>query len=1098
MDYLSRYQKLNSKQQQAVDSIDGPIIVLAGPGTGKTELLSMRAANILRLTDTLPENILCLTFTESGQEAMRQRLVDIIGKDAYKVPIHTFHSFGSDIMAHNREYFYNNALFNPADDLQQYQLLRAIFEALPPSSSLSSQMNGEYTHTADARKVISELKRQSALTSDELLAIIHQNEEALDFAEKLISPIAAKITKSTVVSLRAILAQLQDFANGVESLHEVMPLAQLISESLTSAVVAAENGHPTKPLTAWKNQWLQRDEAKKLVFKDRKRLQKLREMAYVYYEYLNRMEQAGLYDYDDMIMQVVVALELHSDLRFNLQEKYLYIMVDEFQDTNLAQLRILHALTNNPVNEGAPNILVVGDDDQAVYGFQGADVSTVLNFSQTYPGRQLIVLTDNYRSQGDVLAAARAVITQGSDRLENRLPELSKELSAKRDGRGTVQLLEAATSDDERAALAGQIADRLKQGQDPASIAVLARRHSDIQSLLPSLQKAGVPVRYERQESVLDSAPILILELVAKILVALAQNHHAEANALMPQLLAHPAWQLAPADVWRLSLNAYSAHQQWLEVMQTTPEFVPLFDWLIHKSQLLFQTALEPMIDLIIGPKSEVNDSSYNPLFDYYFNDQRLQQDPEAYLDHLNALRSIRSHLKEYKPGSDLTLIDFVEFIDLRRRLNLGITSYQYSAKSGAAAVNLLTAHKAKGLEFDTVYVFNAVDAVWGQSARSHSRSISYPKNLPLEPAGNSADERLRLFYVAMTRAKNDLIITYSGTNDTLKPSLLADFLLNSSTQPTTLPAATNPATRQAAAEQAWYTPLLGTSHDLPTVLAPSLQKFKLSATSLNNFLNVASDGPRLVLLENLLKFPRTKNPAAAYGTAVHWTMRQAHSHLNATGEQKPLEDSLHDFEMSLANERLSPNDHAFYLQKGSEQIPIFLNSGALPLNNNQKPEVSFSHLDVRLGEACLTGSLDIMEINKSTMSIEVTDYKTGHPSESWFKGDDRTKQKLHRYRQQLLFYKILVEQSAPYSSYTVTKGQLAFIEPTKAGETIILPLETSDLNATIDDDLKRTAQLIAAVWRHIQTFDFPDVSHYSPDIKGIEAFEQDLIDGLI
>ena len=122
MDFSSRYQKLNAAQKQAVDHIDGPVLVVAGPGTGKTELLSMRAANILRQTDTLPENILCLTFTESGAAAMRERLSQIIGKDAFRVAIHTFHSFGTEIINQNAEYFYHGAHFRAADELSSYEL----------------------------------------------------------------------------------------------------------------------------------------------------------------------------------------------------------------------------------------------------------------------------------------------------------------------------------------------------------------------------------------------------------------------------------------------------------------------------------------------------------------------------------------------------------------------------------------------------------------------------------------------------------------------------------------------------------------------------------------------------------------------------------------------------------------------------------------------------------------------------------------------------------------------------------------------------------------------------------------------------------------
>ena len=116
MSFSDRYRNLNARQKEAVDTIDGPVMVVAGPGTGKTELLSMRAANILKNTDTLPENILCLTFTESGANAMRERLSQIIGADAYKVAIHTFHSFGTEVINHNSEFFYGGASFKPLFD----------------------------------------------------------------------------------------------------------------------------------------------------------------------------------------------------------------------------------------------------------------------------------------------------------------------------------------------------------------------------------------------------------------------------------------------------------------------------------------------------------------------------------------------------------------------------------------------------------------------------------------------------------------------------------------------------------------------------------------------------------------------------------------------------------------------------------------------------------------------------------------------------------------------------------------------------------------------------------------------------------------------
>lgn len=1086
MGFEARYKQLNDAQKQAVDTIDGPVMIVAGPGTGKTELLSVRIANILKKTDTLPQNILCLTFTDSGAQAMRERLVDIIGKDAYKVSIHTFHSFGSEIINQNREYFYNNALFEPADELRQYEILRGIFDSLDKNKNpLASMMNGEYTYLSDAKSVISQLKRNSALTSDELLAVIQQSEDSLDSIERLVVPILEQgIKKTTAASLEAAYAQLAQEANDTEALYGVAPLVRIFSDSLATVLEQASTVHPTKPVTAWKNRWFERNDQKQLVGKDRKRLTKLKAVSFIYYEYLTEMEKSGLFDYDDMIMQVVHAVEVNDDLKFNLQEKYLYFMVDEFQDTNLAQMRILHNLTDNPVNEGSPNILVVGDDDQAVYGFQGADISNILNFSLVYPDAQQIVLTNNYRSGPTILEASRAVIQQGEDRLEYRFPELNKQLLSHSSQPDSVSLYQAPAPHSERHWLVNDIKRRLDAGEAPGEIAVLARRHAEIQSLLPYFNRYGISVRYEREDNVLEQPPIILLEQTANILVSLANGDHDRVNAELPQLLAHPAWGISAKDLWKLSVNAYDARQSWMSIMETTPEFIAIHTWLIERASESIHTPLEPMLDKIIGQDEEAP----SPLFTYFFDTKQLENHPEEYLLYLEALRTIRSKLREHRPGVTLKLKEFVDCIELYRRLGISIGTTSYSLASDIPAVQLLTAHKSKGLEFNTVYVFNGVDSTWGHTARHRSSSISYPENLPLEPAGNSADERLRLFYVAMTRARHNLIISFSDRNDNDKATLMADFLLATNIEPATMPESTQ-AEYVEAVELTWYQPLIETTHDLKTLLAPQLEHFKLSATSLNNFLDVSRGGPQHFLLNSLLHFPGAKSPSASYGTAVHRAMQQAHVHLNATGEQKPLEDILHDFEIALESQRLSPEDFNTYLHKGSEQLSAFIGSGALPFSPTQKAEFGFANQNVNVDGAWLTGSLDMVDINEENSEMVVTDYKTGHPAESWSRGDERTKMKLHRYRQQLIFYKILVENSRDYNRYTVTGGQLAFIEPARSGEVIIL---TTDFTA---EEVERTKKLICAVCKHITELNLPDVSNYAPTLADMIRFEDDLID---
>lgn len=1094
MDFDSRYKQLNTSQREAVDHIDGPVMVIAGPGTGKTELLSMRAANILKKTDTLPDNILCLTFTDSGADAMRKRLTSIIGKDANKVAIHTFHSFGSEVMNQNREFFYHGAAFQPADELSSYQIIRQIFDELEYSNPLASKMNGEYTHLSDTLQVISELKR-SGLTSDELLQVLDSNDAILDQVEPQLQEVFSRRISATT------LAQLLPIAQNVAQIEPplipagITPLSNVISLSLAHAVDEASAANSTKPITAWKNRWLSKDEMGTLVFKARGRQAKLRAVSYIYFQYLARMQEAQLYDYDDMILRVVHAMEVFGDLRLNLQEQYQYIMVDEFQDTNLAQMRILHNLTNNEVHGDTPNILVVGDDDQAIYSFQGADISNILSFQNTYPAVKRITLTDNYRSAQPILERARAIITQGTNRLEHYVEDLDKTLvpHAANDNT-TVELHKAPTKSDERAWLVEHIAAQIAQGVTPSDITVLARRHYEIVELLPYFAAAEIAVDYERRNNVLELEPITQIEQLARVVIALHESRLVDADALLPELLSHPAWGIHPTDIWKLSTQAYDKRSRWFDQMAEHESFQQLHAWFTDLSAQVPHQPLEHMLDLLIGKphESDDTDSFRSPLYQYFFSDEVLADKPDLYLTYLEALRTIRTKLREYRPDDKPSLTSFINFIDLHRQLGSTITSIHTPTYTQTNAVHLMTAHKSKGLEFDTVYIFGANETMWGERARSRSRLIAYPDNLPLAPAGETADERLRLFFVAATRAKRQLFMSFSAQDDAGKDLDQAGFLLDDSWQPQMITPATNPTSAREAAEHRWYEHVAAPSPSLHEILRPTLERYKLSATHLGAFLDISRGGPQTFLLNNLLHFPQRMSPAASFGSAIHSTLQRAHAHLAATDKQRALEDILNDFEHALNEHRLTDSDRDSLLQKGIHTLQTFLAAKYDSFVPTQKAELSFAGQYSTIGEARLTGVLDLVDINKVDKTMVVTDYKTGSPISSWRGRTEYEKIKLHKYRQQLLFYKLLVEHSRDFGSYEVGKGVLQFVEPDKYGAIMSLELEFES------GELERLRELIQAVWRRITTLDLPSIESYEPTLQGILAFEQDLIDNNI
>jgi len=1099
-DFTARYNALNAAQKEAVDTIEGPVMVVAGPGTGKTELLGVRVANILKKTDELPNNILCLTFTESGAAAMRERLVGLIGPDAYKVAIHTFHSFGAEIINQYGEYFYNGAHFRPADELSTFQVLRGIFEQLPHTSPIASKMNDEYTYLRDAQGAISDLKK-SGLTPDELLSVLERNEAFIAWVQPhLQATLGDRLSKKSFDAVRSLIETIQGYSEEPLSLINYEPLSELMAANLDRALAHSEDQNSTKPLSAWKRGWCEKRETGDLTLKDEKRCQKVRAVAAVYYEYLVAMQSRELYDFDDMILRVVHGIEVFHDLRFNLQEQYHYIMVDEFQDTNDAQMRLVWNLTNAPVSEGRPNLLVVGDDDQAIYRFQGANISNILGFRTLYRDVQLITLKDNYRSSGPILEASRRVIIQGQERLETSLPELDKTLTPHRAPSGmSVELTSYETDMHEYSALA----QRLKNRDQDKTHAVISRNHRQLRALLPYLHAEGLPLKYQAQENILENPAVMQLELVARITHLLSVGLHSEANALIPQLVSHPAWHISAKQLWELSLKASKEGMGWLEIMsESTDELARIAGWLIECAKDAQHQPLEYMLDLLFGTVDQQlaeNETSEpfdeeslliegftSPYRAYYFDDSKLESAPVMYMQFLSALRTLRSSLREYVPQEILYLRDFISFLDLHHALKLPIQgTNNYGAED--TAIELLTAHRSKGLEFDDVTVISLTDDVWGETARTRGRLIRFPHNLPLDAAGDTTDERLRLLFVAMTRAKECLHLTTHEGNATGKATPLVAYVIDEQL-PLVKAASPAPEEQLKAETIDWRAPLLQVDQgDQRSMLQPLLDRYKLSATHFNNFLDVTRGGPNAFLLHNLLRLPQAMSPSAAYGSAVHAALQKAHQHLRATDHRRPLEDVLGDFETELRRGHMSALDFEHFLTRGSDLLTTFLNQRYDSFSPSQVTERNFASEGVKLGDATITGAIDLIEINESAKTIVVTDYKTGRASSSWQGKTEYEKIKLHHYKQQLMFYKLLIENSRQYRGYTVTKGVIEFVEPNTAGKITCL-----ELNYT-QEELDVMTQLIQEVWRCIMELDF-QIDAVGAAYRDILNFESSLI----
>ncbi|MBF8303403.1 MAG: UvrD/REP helicase, partial [Candidatus Dadabacteria bacterium] len=231
--FEERYRKLNELQKKAVDTTEGPIMVVAGPGTGKTEILSLRVANILRKTETLPNKILCLTFTDSASVNMRKRLSGLIGRDAFRVSINTFHSFGVEVINNHPEFFYGGINFYPASDLAQIEILEGIFSELPHNNPLRKEVpDAGYAYLRQVQNAIGYIKK-AGLTPEEFAQILEHNKRSLEYINPVVQKVfSARVSKNTISEAESILPDVKKHKGPHFPFSYLKPLVQVLAGSL--------------------------------------------------------------------------------------------------------------------------------------------------------------------------------------------------------------------------------------------------------------------------------------------------------------------------------------------------------------------------------------------------------------------------------------------------------------------------------------------------------------------------------------------------------------------------------------------------------------------------------------------------------------------------------------------------------------------------------------------------------------------------------------------------------------------------------------------------------------------------------------------------
>lgn len=1077
--------QLNKAQTEAVDHIYGPLLVLAGPGTGKTQLLSARIANILHKTDVSAQNILCLTFTESAAQNMRERLSSIIGDNAYDVHINTYHGFGSDIIKQYPQYFEtidletgkDSRLERPIDNLKRIQIIDEIVNKLPYSSPLI----GARHYIKDVSSTISELKR-ALITPQSLRTLAKKN---LMQVQRLSPKIANYLTTVSRFPSKANQA-IELFGGLIEILKDHDGLAEIACNELHNAIVETADVSKSTPLTAWKNKWLTRDSDNRFRLTDEDQHLRMLELADVYQNYQTALDSKQLYDFDDMILRVIDALEHKDELRFNLQEKYQFILLDEFQDTNAAQFELVKKLGDNPVNEGQPNIFAVGDDDQAIYAFQGAEVSNMIGFIRAFQNVKIINLTENYRSHPDIIHIAHNIASQIESRVHLQIEGIEKVLTANAHNLPTDSVIERHEFDgeaNEYSWVSSRIKTLVSNGTQPREIAVLAPKHKYLEGIVPFLAKKNIPVSYEKREDILQTPMIQALRLMTELIMACSIQDTYRMNELLPRVLSLEFFEVSVQEIWTINWQHKSSDfdgKSWAELALKNPILAPHILFFLKLGTISTIEPLEYMLDYLTGNTPLVihsNNSYTSPLKEYYFSD--ATKNTLNYFELLANMSTIREHLRSHQSSSEnlLTLQDFIDFIHAYETAEQPLINTHPIAQS-ADSVQLMTTYKAKGLEFEHVFLLSVHDDVWGKKARSNINKVSLPANLQyIRYRGSDEDELRRLLFVAITRAKYGLYLTSYATSDTGKRTEPAKYLLETTDNDNTRRSMILPKTKQEivaihfdinetmqAVDTLWHTRHLVLTADVKSLLQARLDNYTMSPTHLNMFIDTEHGGAEVFLLQTLLRFPQAPNEDGEFGSAIHATLERIQN-LGISGGN--LEEVLKIFDDRLKKRYILATRMDTYRNRGHDALTSYLSATESMWQKPAKSEVDFRREGVMRGSARLTGKIDRLEINEQNKTVDIVDFKTGTPLTKW-----DTSIKAQKYKQQLYFYKLLIEGSHSFRNYTVNSARLEFVEPNKLNQHV--PALYIDFDPMYQDEL---VVYIQNIWRAIMSLNFEGVS---------------------
>ena len=1038
---------LNENQRKAVEYLDGPLLVLAGPGTGKTQLLSEKVAYILKHTDTNPENILCLTFTDAGAMNMRERLKTVIGQDALKVNIGTYHAFGSEILAQYKNYSedYNRQLDSPIDEITQFKIIKDIQDNLPGNDILRGDK------VKDIMGVISEAKK-AGLTDDDLVKIAKKNMEDSEILSNAISPLLLNIVpykfkESLEGAYQPIHELLKDYSDMKPITKNIERSIVAMARELNEAMATALDKGSVGALSKWKDDYFEKDEKGNYRLKDRIRNKKLLSVAIVMKKYQDYLNENGLFDFNDMIEEAVRILNTDTGFKLTLEERYQFILLDEFQDTNPSQFAIVKAITDYE----KPNIMAVGDDDQAIFEFQGA-LSSNLSDYQKYYSTEVIPLVENYRSTQEVLDFARKIINQAPDRFSDKELVAHKEPLTK----SGLHRIEFLSSDQEYSFVADKISELVKSGVKQNEIAVISYKTKYFEPLLPYLKEhEEIKIAYEKRDDLFLDDKIHQIISIIRYIDEMAKQKVPSVQIM--EILSYPFFKVPMVEVIRLIGQARVAHESAFDYLAKS-EDEAVADAMAFLADLVAKTFTEPLdiiIDAIVK-KMDIDSLDAYERFIFYDN-----------------LASLKGKIAKHFGEKQLKASDLVELVDDYTSANMPLTVTS-PYRDADEAVQILTAHKAKGLEFEYVFILTADHSAWG-SGKGNNNLLLLPNNLTqIRHTGMTDGERIRILYVALTRAKHTIYITNALHDYNNKEQDRLEYFaenivkvdgeekLASPYLPSgfgeTRYAIPSVEVREKSVKN-WVSSYVDKTPDVRLLYKERIKNWKMSASALTSFIDIVYAGPQSFFKSYVLNTPREpETESLVTGTLMHSVFEAVTN--KGISNDEAIQLFLEDLDKYDVESQIKQKIR----EKGPEYLLVALNEFGDILKNGEA-EVNLGPDKLVVDGIPVTGKVDHITIDEENKIIEIYDFKTSqYHSNKW-----RSHNTLYKYMLQLEFYKLLLKNSPRYSKYKIEKAHILFVIPDNDG------LVYDKEYIFNDDDEAELHALMQAVYKQVTSLDFID-----------------------